>query len=187
MTRNGSITLGLLIGFTLGGAVVGGGAGWFLTAKSRDARHLSEMETAAHAHQQEQDALQGRVEALTGDLATYKAKTTPESLTAAATGTTDALGAALAPALAEVQARAGIVSAVTLDRYAQALIDSASPRMVVADGALARCVAMTAVKSADLTGCGNNGPVIAEWVKAVEAQAACPSPVLDPDPVRVGL
>lgn len=146
------------------------GEGAFIGLQARSASK------AEAAHVAELSALQAHAEELAADLGECKAQVTAKSLGAAAKGTTDALGAALAPGLAEVQARAGLVPAVTLDRYAQAIISSASPRMLVADAALARCVAMTAVKGADLTGCGNNGPVVQAWVGAVEAQAGCPDP-----------
>ena len=163
--RNGSITLGLLIGLTIGagigGLAVGGGAGWWLTGKSRDAKALE----TAHAHQVEQDALQARVEALGADLATCEAKVTAESLTAA-----------LAPDLAEVGARAALVSSLPRLETTRALLEVASPRLLAAESRMLGCEAVGATGDSARLGCGPQGAVVTEWQAAVQAQAACPEP-----------
>ena len=159
--RSGSITLGMLIGFTIGGLAVGGGAGWWLTGKSRDAKALE----TAQAHQVEQDALHGRVEALTGDLATCEAKVTAESLTAA-----------LAPDLAEVGARASLVSSLPRLETTRALLEVASPRLLAAESRMLGCEAVGATGDSARLGCGPQGAVVTEWQAAVQAQAACPEP-----------
>ena len=163
--RNGSITLGLLIGLTIGagigGLAVGGGAGWWLTGKSRDAKALE----AARAHQLEQDALQARVEALGADLATCEAKVTAESL-----------AAALAPDLAEVGARAALVSSLPRLETTRALLEVASPRLLAAESRMLGCEAVGATGDSARLGCGPQGAVVTEWQAAVQAQAACPEP-----------
>jgi len=180
--REGSITLGIII--TLG--VVAVTEGVYIGVQARKAER--EALEAAQAHQVEQDALQARVEALGADLGECKARVTAESLTAAATGTTDALGAALAPELADVQARAALVAAMPSQAYAAEFVKTASVHMLGAEIALGRCAALTSVKGADLAGCGNDGRVVKTWealmaaeideIKAraalIEAQAACP-------------
>ena len=162
---NGSITLGLLIGFTLGGLAVGGGAGWWLTGKARDAKALE----AAHAHQVEQDALQGRVEALVADLGECRARVTAESI-----------GAALAPELADAQARADILANLPRAKVAEAVIEHASPRLLVATDWMMRCESLLMVNNVDRLGCGSKGEAVQALQDALEAQAACPEPTTDP-------
>jgi hypothetical protein len=136
--------------------------------------HRRGQAAAAASLATEQDARRAEVATLTGDLAECRARVVPESLEAAATGTTAALDAALAPELAEVQARAALVSAASQMAAQSALLAVASPQMLAAEVALSRCSQMTAIKGADLAGCGNNGPVIVAWSRAVEGLAECP-------------
>ena len=180
--RSGSITLGLLIGFTIGGLAVGGGAGWWLTGKARDAKALE----AAQAHQVEQGALQGRVETLTGDLRACEVAVTENALKASAAGTTDALTAALAPYMLQQGVEASLIQALSQDRYSVELVKVASPRLLAAETAMTRCALLVQAKDSSVLGCGKE--VVAEWVAAMHEdtrvaeltetverlQAACP-------------
>ena len=160
--RSGSITLGLLIGLTLGGLAVGGGAGWYFTGKARDAAHASEMETAAQAR-----------EALATALGECEARVTAESIQASAQGTTDALGAALAPDLAEVALRVQLVQGLQSRDYTSALLEVASPQLIAAEAAMTRCAALTVEGDSSRLGCSKE--VVTAWAQAVEALPACPS------------
>jgi len=170
--RSGSITLGALVITGIVALAAGVGLGEWHGQHRLD----REQAESAAALATEQDARRVEVATLTGDLGECRARVTAESLTAAATGTTDALGAALAPELADVQARAGLVSAAGQMEAQRALLAVASPQMLAAEVALARCVQMTALKSTDQTGCGNSGPIVAAWSAAVARLAECPEP-----------
>lgn len=161
MKRTGSISLGLIVALCVGSAAVGGGAGWFFTSKRADKR-LSEV--------------QGRTEALSVELGECRAAVTQESLQVSAQGTTDALTVALAPELAEVQARAELVRAIPRAEITSAIIATGSPRLIAAESWMARCEAMQAIKETDRLGCGSAGQAVSAYQAALEAQAACPTP-----------
>ena len=171
--REGSITLGLAIAFFVGGAVVGGGGGYLLHTKPFEVRHAAELDALAQAHQQEQDALQGRVEALVGDLATCEAKTTPESITA----TGRVLEAAQASDIADVQLRAAVVGAIPSTLLAQAVIDTGSPQSIAAYAALSGCWAANTTGDSSRAGCATTIPQA--WGAAVAGLAACPQPAVE--------
>tara|TARA_Y100000310_G_scaffold304499_1_gene343734 strand:- start:171 stop:695 length:525 start_codon:yes stop_codon:yes gene_type:complete len=127
----------------------------------------------AQEHQEALGAKDNALLAKQGELSTCMAKTTPEALAEAAKGTTEALEQAMAPELAEVGLRAALIDSVSQAAYTGRMIEVASPRLIAADLALSRCAAITAAQGADLMGCGNNGLILKEWQKAVEAQEAC--------------
>ncbi|MBC8425115.1 hypothetical protein H8E07_13410 [bacterium] len=166
--REGSITLGLLIGLTLGSLAVGGGAGWYATKTALGARHAAELDALAQDHQREQDALQGRVEALVGDLATCEAKTTPEAITA----TGRVLEAAQASDIADVQLRAAVVGAIPSTLLAQAVIDTGSSQSIAAYAALSGCWSSNTTGDSARSGCSTVIPQA--WGAAVAGLAACP-------------
>ena len=120
--------------------------------------------------------VQTQVTTCAGDLGECRARVTAESLTAAATGTTDALGAALAPELAEVQARAGLVLAIPRIEVTHALLGVASPQMVASLERLLSCDAADAAGVKKPLGCDPTGPYVDAWTRAVEALPACPAP-----------
>ena len=160
--RSGSITLGIII--TLG--VVAVAEGVYIGAQARKAER--ETIEAADACQQAQDALQGRVEALVGDLATCEAKTTPESITA----TGRVLEAAQAADIADVQLRAAVVGAIPSTLLAQAVIDTGSPQSIAAYAALSGCWAANTTGDSSRAGCATTIPQA--WGAAVAGLAACP-------------
>ena len=94
------------------------------------------------------------------------------ALKASAAGTTDALTAALAPYLLQQGVEASLIQALSQDRYSVELIKVASPRLLAAEAAMTRCALLVQSKDSSVMGCGKE--VVAEWVAAVEAQAACP-------------
>ncbi len=120
--RNGSITIGLLIGVSVAALITGTGAGWYAAAKINGPEHAAELQAA-----------QDEAQALSASLGECQARVTSESVREAAQGTTDALGVALAPELADVGLRVSLVQGLTLDRYAEAIIETGSTRLVMAD------------------------------------------------------
>ena len=159
--REGSITLGLLIGFTLGGLAVGGGAGWWLTGKARDAELSTitgELDAELAVERQKGAELERR-------LATCEAQVTANALKASAAGTTDALTAALAPYMLQQGVEASLIQALSQDRYSVELVKVASPRLLAAETAMTRCALLVQAKDSSVLGCGKE--VVAEWVAAM--------------------
>jgi len=172
MLRTGSISVGLVAALCLGSALLGAGGGWYATGKARDKRAAQ----AAQDHQQDRDALQGRVEALTAGLGECEAKTTPESIQASAQGTTDALTVALAADVEEVRMRADFIRSLQSAELTSAMLDASSPKLLAAERAMDRCASLIVSKGADVAGCGSSGPVVSAWSEAVQALGACPEP-----------
>ena len=110
-------------------------------------------------------------------LSACEAREIPQTVEAAAQGTTDALSAAMAPELAEVQARVELVRALPRAELTRAVIEEGSPQLVAAEAWMARCEAMQAIKETDRLGCGSAGQAVGTYQAAIEAQAACPEPV----------
>ena len=168
MTRSGSITLGLLIGLTAGALVVGAGGGWYASSKVSGAQHATELQAA-----------QDETQALAAELGECQARVTAESLQAAAAGTTDALGAALAPDLAEVALRTQLVQGLQARDYTAALLEVASPQLIAAEAAMTRCAALTVEGDSSRLGCSKE--VVEAWAEAVAALPDCPTtPAPDP-------
>jgi hypothetical protein len=134
---------------------------------------MSRSDKAAAEYAETMDTKQGELLAKQGELSTCEAEVTRKSLAAAAKGTREALEQAMAPELAEVGLRSALIDSVSQAAYTDRMIEVASPRLIAADLALSRCAAITAAQGADLMGCGNNGLILKEWQKAVEAQEAC--------------
>jgi hypothetical protein len=165
-----SVTAILLL--CLGSLVLGGvGSG---VVVHRVEQRQAEATEAEHA--QALNAKAAEVAALTGDLGECRARVTAESVGAAATGTTEALGAALAPGLAEVGARADLVRSLPRLEVTRALLEVASPRLLAAEQARLGCEAVGATGDSARLGCAPGGPVLTAWAAAVEAQAGCPGP-----------
>jgi len=169
--REGSVALTIAI--VTGIVTTVTATGWGLTERARAKRAEAQMVEAAQAHQQEQDALQGRVEALVGDLATCEAKTTPESITA----TGRVLEAAQAADIADVQLRAAVVGAIPSTLLAQAVIDTGSPQSIAAYAALSGCWAANTTGDSSRAGCATTIPQA--WGAAVAGLAACPQPAVE--------
>ena len=167
--REGSITLGLLIGLTLGSLALGGGAGWYATKTALKARHAAELDALAQDHQAAQDALQGRVEAQAEELGLCRGKVTQESISAA-----------LAPDLADAQARADILRSLPRARLAERLIETGSPRVLLAVDWMARCESLLLVGDVDRLGCGSKGEAVQALQDAMAEQAACPEVAVGP-------
>ena len=169
--RSGSITLGALVITGIVALAAGVGLGEW-----HGQRRVAQAQADAAAALGE---VQAQVATLTGDLAECRARVTAESLTAAAAGTTSALDAALAPGLADVQARADLVRSLPRLEVTRALLRVASPRLVAAEARMLGCEAQraTGTDSAAL-GCGRE--VVTVWASAVAEQAACPQPAEGP-------
>ena len=153
--------------------VLAAGEGIVLAVQSSRA-DLAQAESAA-ALATEQDARRVEVAALTGELEACRVRVTPESLHEAARGTTDALSAALAPELLEVQARAGLVLALPRAEVTHELLEVASPQMIAALERLLSCDAADAAGVKKPLGCDPTGPYVDAWSRAVEALPACPA------------
>ncbi len=159
--RNGSITLGLLIGVSVAALITGTGAGWYAAAKINGPEHAAELQAA-----------QDEAQALSASLGECQARVTAESLHEAAQGTTDALGVALAPELAEVGLRVELVRSLQAADYTAALLEVASPQLISAEAAMTRCASMALEGDSARLGCSKE--VVEAWAAAVEALPACP-------------
>jgi len=109
------------------------------------------------------------------DLGECQAKETPETVQASAQGTTDALAVALAPQLGEVALRIQLVQQMQSAQVSEALVGVASPRLLAAEAAMARCAALVSIKDSKVLGCSDE--VVEAWAAAVVELAACPEPV----------
>ena len=165
-----SLTAGIILALSILAAVEGGAIGLQVRA------HRREQAESAAALATEQDARRVEVAALTGELEACRVRVTPESLHEAARGTTDALSAALAPELLEVQARAGLVLALPRAEVTHELLEVASPQMIAALERLLSCDAADAAGVKKPLGCDPTGPYVDAWSRAVEALPACPAP-----------
>ena len=138
-------------------------AGEGIALKVQHDRSQAAEAQADAEHAGELRAVQERVEALTGELGTCEAQVTANSI-----------GAALAPDLADAQARADILASLPRAKVAEALIEHASPRLLVATDWMMRCESLLMVNDVDRLGCGSKGEAVQALQEALEAQAACP-------------
>jgi len=162
-----------------------GGNGLQHRAKTRAAdAHALELEDQDAKHAQAMEDKQGELLESEKALSTCRAEVTRKSLREAAQGTTDALGVALAPELAEIGLRASVLHAVPRDELTAALIATGSDRMIAADSWMARCETLFAIGVDGELGCGSKGEAVGAYLAALEAQAGCPepprAPALDP-------
>ena len=144
-------------------------------------KHLDNAELRIqqdHAeHAQQLQASQDETQELEGKLSACEERAKAELLKASAQGTTDALGVALGPELAEVQARAELVATIPRAALTQAIIEIGSDQLIAAEAWMARCEALQAIKETDRLGCGSSAEAVQAYLDALKAQAECPGPV----------
>lgn len=143
----------------------GGGAGGYALA-TRKADREAAQERSEHAAQVQ--AREEELRALTGDLERCQAEVAPKSLDAAGR----VLEASQATDVADLELRAAVVSAIPATTYAEAVIETGSPRSIAAAEALAGCRAANTQGDSARSGCATVIPQA--WAAAVEALEACP-------------
>ena len=158
-----SITAVLLI--IAGLAVVGEGVviGVQVSQKNQAAQdHREELAAAKEAHKTEVVELQGK-------LSTCQAKVTQESMDAAGR----IVQAAQESDIADTNLRAAIVESTPLALYAEAIIETGSPRSIDAAAQMAGCRAANTTGDSSRSGCSKEVPEA--WKAANAALAECPA------------
>lgn len=168
------MSVAAVIAIILGVAAVGEGIviGVQVSQKAKtEQAHDEQVESLQSDHKDEVVDLQGR-------LSTCLAKTTPESLDAAGR----ILSAAQETDIADTNLRAAVVAATPLALYAEAVIETGSPRSIDAAAQMAGCRASNTTGDSARTGCSKEVPEAWKVANAALAQCpACPHPC-DPVP-----
>ena len=150
-----------VLAVALGVLAAGEGAALVIQARRADRAATAAEQVCADRVAEVQD----QVATCAGDLGECRAQVTANSL-----------GAALAPELGEVQARADLIRDLPRAEVTRALIAVASPQLLAAESARLGCEAVSATGDSGRLGCGPQGAVITAWARAVEGLAACPEP-----------
>jgi hypothetical protein len=148
------LVVAILIGIGTTGVA---GSGWYFEHRARVAER-------AQAQQAAQEA--------SGALAACEERTVPETVRESAQGTTDALTAALAPEMTEMQARLLLVQSIPQAELARAVIATGSPQSIAAHAALAGCWAANTTGDSARSGCAKEIPEA--WAESVAALPSCP-------------